>query len=117
MAQLHIQVGEVLLDIEKEMRELRLWQAEMPSAEALASQQPFCIDTLTFPQWLQFVFLPRMHSMIEQRLPLPDACGIAPIAEEYFRELQLNSKALIAHLIRVDQVLTSAAPSSDGQGC
>jgi len=110
MSQLHIQVGEVLLDIEKEMRELHLWQTQTPSPEALASREPFCIDTLTFPQWLQFIFLPRMHNMIEQQLPLPTACGIAPIAEEYFRELRLNSRALITHLNRVDQVLTSGSP-------
>jgi uncharacterized protein YqcC (DUF446 family) len=32
-----------------------------PSTEALASDQPFCVDTLTLPRWLQFIFLPTLY--------------------------------------------------------
>lgn len=106
MSNLEVRVAEVLIDIEKELRELQLWQAQAPSAEDLASQQPFCIDTLSFPQWLQFVFLPRMHSLILEKAGLPTVCGIAPIAEEYFRGVPLNAAVLIAHIERIDQVLT-----------
>ncbi|WP_258876037.1 YqcC family protein, partial [Pseudomonas aeruginosa] len=28
--------------------------------EALASPEPFCVDTLALEQWLQWIFLPRM---------------------------------------------------------
>ena len=31
----------------------------------------FCVDTLSLPQWLQFVFLPRLYLLLE-RNPLPD---------------------------------------------
>ncbi len=106
MSSVEVRVAEVLIDIEKELRELQLWQAHTPSAEDLASQQPFCIDTLSFPQWLQFVFLPRMHTLIAENAGLPTTCGIAPIAEEYFRDLPLNAATLIAHIERIDQVLT-----------
>ncbi|HSX51436.1 MAG TPA: YqcC family protein, partial [Cellvibrio sp.] len=51
MTNIHIAVAEVLIDIEKELRELRLWDSEMISEEALASEQPFAVDTMTFPQW------------------------------------------------------------------
>jgi uncharacterized protein YqcC (DUF446 family) len=106
----HISVAEILIDIEKELRELRLWDREYPSDEALASTQPFAIDTLTFPQWLQFIFLPRLYLMIEQQLALPKVSGVKPMAEEYFGVLNLPSAALIRHLEKVDIMLSDQSP-------
>lgn len=106
MTSKHIAVAEILIDIEKELRELRLWEAESPSAEALASTQPFAIDTLNFAQWLQFIFIPRLYSMVEQQIPLPKVSGVKPMAEEYFQVLSLNSSALILHLGKMDKLLS-----------
>lgn len=106
MTHKHISVAEILIDIEKELRELRLWEQEMPPQEALASTQPFAIDTLTFPQWLQFIFIPRLYFMVEQRVALPSVSGVKPMAEEYFKVLSLNSSALIWHLERIDILLS-----------
>jgi uncharacterized protein YqcC (DUF446 family) len=102
----HIAVAEILLDIESELRALQLWQAQVPTAEALASTQPFAIDTLNFAQWLQFIFIPRMYLLIDANAPLPSNCGIAPMAEEYFSGLQLHSAPLVACLQRMDVLLT-----------
>ena|SRR6187551_733851 len=106
MNNIHIAVAEVLIDIEKELRDLQLWDDEMISEEALASEQPFAIDTMTFPQWLQFVFLPRMYFMIERKMQLPGNCGIAPMAEQYFSVLALPSVPLVRQLQKVDELLT-----------
>ena len=106
MTSKHIAVAEILIDLEKELRELRLWEFESPSEEALASTQPFAIDTLNFPQWLQFIFIPRLYFMIEQRMPLPNASGVKPMAEEYFQVLSLNGASLISHLGRIDTLLS-----------
>jgi uncharacterized protein YqcC (DUF446 family) len=106
MNNIHIAIAEVLIDIEKELRELQLWDDEMISDEALMSEQPFAIDTMTFPQWLQFIFLPRLYFIIEQRLQLPVNCGIAPMAEQYFSVLSLPSLPLIAHLKKMDTLLS-----------
>jgi uncharacterized protein YqcC (DUF446 family) len=106
MSDKHIAVAEILIDIEKELRELRLWEFESPSQDALASTQPFAIDTLNFPQWLQFIFIPRLYFMVEQHLPLPSVSGVKPMAEEYFGVLNLNSALLITHLGRMDNLLS-----------
>ncbi|HEY8940566.1 MAG TPA: YqcC family protein [Cellvibrio sp.] len=107
MNQLHITIAETLIDIEKELRELRLWQSEILPDEALMSEQPFALDTMTFPQWLQFIFLPRLYFMLDQQMPLPGNCGIAPMAEQYFSGLTLHSSLLIAHLQKIDTLLTN----------
>jgi uncharacterized protein YqcC (DUF446 family) len=106
MIEKHIAVGEILLDIEKELRDLRLWEFESPSEAALASTEPFAVDTLNFPQWLQFIFLPRLHYMVRERLQLPTRCDVAPMAEQYFSEVNLNSNAIIMHIKKIDVLLT-----------
>jgi uncharacterized protein YqcC (DUF446 family) len=100
------EVAEVLIDIEAQLRQLGLWDKIPPSTEALASDQPFCVDTLTLPQWLQFVFLPTLYRMLEEEQPLPDRCGIAPMAEEFFRGSALTTVSLIASLEKVDELLS-----------
>src|SRR5690606_14910863 len=99
-------LAEVLIDVEKELRELQLWEAQAPSAEALASTQPFAVDTLNFAQWLQFIFVPRLYEMLESRAPLPTTSGVAPMAEEYFQTQSLYSAPLITQLQRIDLLLT-----------
>lgn len=106
MSQDHIAVAEILIDIEAELRVLQLWEAEAPTPEALASIQPFALDTLNFAQWLQFIFIPRLYAMIEAEAPLPGNCGVAPMAEQYFSVLNVHSAPLISHLQRVDSLLT-----------
>lgn len=101
------QVLSLLMDIEAELRVLQCWDAEPPSAEALASTQPFCVDTLSFPQWLQWVFIERLRAMIEAGQTLPGQCGIAPMVEEWGRGLPLATDKLQAILIAMDEVLSA----------
>ncbi len=103
---------DTLNQIEQELKTLDLWSDSSPTAAALASTQPFCIDTLSLPEWLQFVFLPRMHALIEAQHPLPQRCGIAPIAEEHFKQQPLNFnqqaqiERLLSQLQTIDTLLT-----------
>lgn len=74
----HIALAEALLNIEAAMRNLQLWQEQAPSPEALASTQPFAVDTLTFTQWLQFLFIPRLRQLAESGGPLPGQLRYCP---------------------------------------
>lgn len=98
-------IAAVLIDIEAELRQLGLWEDTPPPGEALASTQPFCIDTLTLSQWLQFVFLPTLYRMLEAEQALPGRCGIAPLAEEFYRGTGLAVAPLIEALRRIDGLL------------
>ena len=104
MNSIYAEVADQLLQLEAEMRRLQLWESEAPSPEALASREPFCVDTLSLPQWLQFVFLPRMSQLIELEQPLPGRSGIAPLAEEFFKNSS-GFDALIVLLADIDQRL------------
>jgi uncharacterized protein YqcC (DUF446 family) len=100
------EVAEVLIDIEAQLRRLNLWDKVPPAESALASTEPFCVDTLTLPQWLQFVFLPTLYRMLEEEQALPERCGIAPMAEEFFRGSGLATTDLIRALHQVDELLS-----------
>jgi uncharacterized protein YqcC (DUF446 family) len=103
---MNAEIAAVLIDLEAQLRQLGLWEEVSPPPGALASTQPFCIDTLSLPQWLQFVFLPKLYSLLEQAMPLPRECGVAPLAEEFFRGSGLNITALIAALEELDRQLS-----------
>ncbi|WP_373088319.1 YqcC family protein [Zhongshania sp.] len=98
-------VAEVLIDIEAEMRQIGCWDAIAPASQALRSEQPFAVDTLSFTQWLQFIFIPKIHFLVAEQQALPNACGITPMAQEYFRGQQLPVGGLLSALVRMDELL------------
>ncbi|MFH6600855.1 hypothetical protein FIV02_18975 [Pseudomonas sp. THAF187a] len=100
------ELAEHLLLIERELRVLGWWQEQAPSAEALASQEPFCVDTLTFEQWLQWIFLPRMKQLLEAGAALPSVSGIQPMAEMVYREQSGVARRLLELLGEFDRLLT-----------
>ena len=100
------QVTALLMDVESELRQFGVWEDVSPSEEALASSQPFCVDTLSFTQWLQFIFLPAMYHLIESESEYPRDCAIAPMAEEYFRGLGRRSDRLLQTLLTLDNLLS-----------
>ena len=60
-------VMQALETIEQQLQQLALWQGQAPSDAALASRLPFCVDTLEFHEWLQFVLLVRFRALLAAR--------------------------------------------------
>lgn len=60
--------GQVVLDYIRRIREmmqsLGAWQATPLAPEAMQFQQAFGMDTMSFTQWLQFVFVPRVEEAV-----------------------------------------------------
>lgn len=99
-------VADSLLQIEVELRQLDVWEEEAPPREAFQSDKPFCVDTMEFTQWLQFVFVERMKILIENGHPLPEVSGMAPMAEEHFRGRPESGHGLIRELQTMDRLLS-----------
>jgi uncharacterized protein YqcC (DUF446 family) len=99
------QVSVLLLKIRTEMEELELWQSSPPSAQALASTQPFCVDTLHFTEWLQWLLIPRLQEMIRQEVSLPHSSQIHPMAEEVFKQVQADTDHLLELIEQLDKTL------------
>lgn len=96
-------LADELLALEQELRQQGLWAAQPPSPAALASREPFCVDTLPYESWLQWVFIPRMAQIVERGGMLPAACHIQPMGEEAFAHLGRRSHELVSILGRIDR--------------
>ena len=73
---------------------------------ALASQEPFCMDTLKFEQWLQWIFLPRMKDTLEQSRPLPTESGIFNYAEDCLHKNDPSRTNLLLLIKRFDDLIS-----------
>lgn len=105
--QVKLGVRQLLLELEEELRALSWWESQAPAAQALQSQEPFCVDTLEFAQWLQWVFIPRMHSIVSTEQPLPSQCAIFEMAAVVYREQQALTAQLQRCLKAIDTMIMS----------
>lgn len=100
-----------LLDhIEREMKHLELWEQEPPPDRAFRSPNPFCFDTMTPPQWLQWVFIPRMRETLSMGVPLAAPCRVAPAVEVYFEDVGGDSGQLVVLLEEFDALMPDPVP-------
>lgn len=105
------ELADALLTLEQELRRQGLWAAQPPSAAALASREPFCVDTLDFESWLQWIFIPRMAQIIESGATLPAGCHIQPMGEEAFAHLGRRRVELVTILGRIDRAAAQLVQS------
>lgn len=99
-------IATVLLEVEAVLRTTGRWEQHQPSDSALSSTQPFCMDTLNFEQWLQWIFLPRMKQILENRRPLPARSAIHEYAECC---VQKQDNGLLQLIKRFDELITIQA--------
>lgn len=92
--------------LEHEMRTLDRWEDTPPSADALASTEPFAVDKLDFDQWLQWILIPRLTELLNRQMPLPGESAIRPMAEEVYVEISGCSR-LVALIGDIDDLLNS----------
>ncbi|RAR62140.1 MULTISPECIES: YqcC family protein [Halomonadaceae] len=108
----HQQLDEAVRRLEATLKASDLWRVEEPSTEAMASQQPFCVDSMSLPQWLRFVFIARLDAMIAAQAALPASCNVAPAADVYLKQEQARAgdRLLVVKAIEeVDQVINEAS--------
>ncbi len=106
------ELGALLDALETELRRLGRWESTPPPADALASHLPFAHDRLRFTQWLQWLFLPRLRTLLASGARLPARSGIAPMAEVALADSGLDAAALIALLRRIDALLEGDRPGA-----
>jgi len=100
-------VQERLQAIEQQLKVSGLWQSVAPDSEAFASTEPFCVDSMTSLQWLQWVFLPRMQALLDAGAPLPVTLAIAPYYEVAL-EADIPQRAALLHCLSAfDQLFAS----------
>lgn len=99
-------IADILLQVEATLRSSGQWDSYKPEYSALSSTQPFCLDTLRFEQWLQWVFLPRMKHTLENTRPLPEKSGIFVYALEYLRKDDPSTNSLLTLMKHFDELIS-----------
>ena len=100
----HDELGTALRRLEATMKATDLWRMSTPTVEAYASQQPFCIDTMTLLQWLRFVFIPRLDALIEAKAPLPAKCDVTPVVDTYLAQQGTRASDRLLLLKAVEEI-------------
>jgi uncharacterized protein YqcC (DUF446 family) len=105
----HQQLTQALDELEATLKVSNLWRVEAPSQADLASQQPFCVDTMSLPQWLRFVFIQRMRALAEAKAPMPAKCEVAPAVAAYLQQekIRASDQLLVVRSVeRLDKLVT-----------
>lgn len=68
----------LLLLLETRLQQAGEWQVPLPEAAAFETETPFAVDTMSLPQWLRYVFMPRLQALIDSGNPLPGQCAVTP---------------------------------------
>lgn len=98
-------LAQLLERLNDSLKLYQLWSDAAPSREALASTQPFAVDTLTIEQWLQFILVPKLMVLIETKQPLPTQICVLPIVEQSFAQRQIDAPLLISTVAKIDRLL------------
>ncbi|WP_293265303.1 YqcC family protein [Neptunomonas sp.] len=104
----HDELLNILNAISSEMALKKLWQSTPPADEALSSTQPFCVDTLTFCEWIQWIMLPKLESMAQSKVPLPNNSDMFSMAEEAFKRAEQDTTTLLGLILQLDNCLRTA---------
>ncbi|MFG6667567.1 YqcC family protein [Halomonas sp. HNIBRBA4712] len=105
----HLSLDQALRELEAAMKAADLWRMPAPEASAFESQQPFCVDTMSLPQWLRFVFIARLDALVDASGPLPAKCEVAPAMAAYLQKekVRASDQLLVVQAVeRVDKLVT-----------
>lgn len=100
-------VGQQVSRIESEMRNAGLWQSEPLRPEQYEFSQAFAMDTMSFAQWLQFVFLERVKEAISENA-FPSRSMVAAQAVREFDGVH-EASSLVTALADFDAMIEGRA--------
>ncbi len=106
MPRSHIEVEILIVKLEQSLRDARLWSCSTPSATALQSTLPFSVDVLSFEQWLQFIFIPKMSELLSSGSTLPENVTLLPMAEQSLVATK-NRDGVIEVIKQIDLVFSA----------
>lgn len=95
-----------LLDaVQAELETKGLWQTLAPAPDKMMSTEPFSIDTLSFTEWLQWIYLARLRAMIDAGAQLPSGALVFPYAEEALKAENVDAPQLLTLIKELDKRL------------
>lgn len=100
----------MLDQIVHEMQRIGFWRDEPLPPEAYKFKAAFAMDTMPFPWWLQFIFVPRVREIIAARGAFPSSSMVGAQAVREFDGLEEASE-LVSLLSQFDALIKGAGGS------
>jgi dTDP-4-dehydrorhamnose 3,5-epimerase len=91
-----VQIETLLNQLISQLKSAKQWSVAPPSEWAMQSEAPFACDRMDFAQWLQFIFIPKMTSLLHAQLPLPARMTLLPMAQMWVKELKSDDQYITA---------------------
>ena len=95
----------LLNDIQKVMSKVGAWQTIPPAPEKLMSVEPFSIDTLSFVEWLQWIYIARLRAIIDAGGQLPSGAQVYPYAVEALKGDTSSIPGLLNLIQQLDEAM------------
>ena len=105
----HDRVRLQLQALEALLREHQHWRNDEPQPHQFNSTQPFFMDTMEPLEWLQWVLIPRMHDLLDNKQPLPGAFAVAPYYEMALATDHPQRALILAELEKLDALFADDA--------
>ncbi len=113
MSTQHSLLASYLLKLENALQQHALWSAGSPSQQQLSSLQPFCLDTLTIEQWLQFILIPRLSALLATGAELPKIPadhGMTGMVDLTFSQRNIRANEVVDLIRAIDSLLETPWP-------
>jgi uncharacterized protein YqcC (DUF446 family) len=90
-------VASKLDQIEAELKRIGWWQDQPLQPEQYQFQRAFAGDTMAYPQWLQFVFIPNVRQIIANKGSFPASSSVGAYAVREFDGLDAGNLLVLLH--------------------
>ncbi|MCB0336119.1 MAG: YqcC family protein [Bdellovibrionales bacterium] len=97
-------VAKQLAAIEQELRTIGWWSSSPPTLEQLNFQEAFAADTMAYHQWLQFVFIPRVQTILNAKGDFPPSSNVGIRAIREYDGLD-KANSLVELLCNFDRII------------
>jgi len=98
---LYLQAEQKIYEIEVEMKRIGYWSPDPLPEEAYGFHKAFAMDTMAFSQWLQFILVPRVRQIIEEKGTFPTQSMVGAQAVREF-DGDENASRLVSLLSEFD---------------
>ncbi len=96
-------------EIETELKRINRWSAEPLPAKKFENMGAFGSNTMSFEEWLQFILIPRIRAIVEEKGKFPKSSMLATYAT---RVLDVDGEAGHLHdlLLELDKLINESEP-------
>lgn len=102
------ELSDALNRLEAAMRAAGIWSLPCPDDKAFESVEPFALDSMSMAEWLRYIFVPQLRTLLGENRPLPSSCSVTPAAQVYLTDISDGAKLPVLLVLQeIDELLSN----------